>query len=261
MDGYQNWTIVDVPDMQSLPKVIYLRSQHLAAKHVFPMHYHHWHQLVYATAGSLVVTVDNSWYVITPEQAMWLPAGVWHTTGALNDTAFRNLYVADVPAFKMPDRCAVFTVSAFFRALVIELEQAQERAETEPYIDQLNALICEQLIRLPIQEFYLPWPHSANLRQICEALYADPADARSVDEWGQVLGASARTLTRRFEKEVGISLRNWRYRLRVFRAVEWLCAGHSVTEIALALGYASPSAFTYMFRQEMGCAPTEWLAR
>lgn len=261
MTTYHDWVTVDVPEIQRLPKVIYLRSQQLAAKQMFPMHYHQWHQLVYASSGSLVVTMDSSWYVITPEQAIWLPAGVWHTAGALNDTAFRNLYVADTPEFTMPQHCAVFAVSAFFRALVIELEHAQTRMETEPYIDQLNALICEQLKRLPVQDFYLPWPHSAHLRLICEALYADPGDTRSVEEWGQVLGASARTLTRRFEKEVGISLRNWRYRLRLFRALEWLCTGRSVTEIALALGYASTSAFTYMFRQEMGCAPTEWRVR
>ena len=40
-----------------------------------------------------------------------------------------------------------------------------------------------------------------------------------------------------------------------------LGAGRSVTDIALELGYASTSAFTYMFRQEMGCSPTEYRGR
>jgi len=96
---------------------------------------------------------------------------------------------------------------------------------------------------------------------VCEALYASPSDPRGVDEWGAELGASARTLARRFERELGMSLREWRHRLRLFRALEWLGAERSVTEIALELGYASTSAFTYMFRQEMGCSPTEWRAR
>ena len=94
-----------------------------------------------------------------------------------------------------------------------------------------------------------------------EALYADPADARSLHDWGRLLGASERTLARRFETELGMSLREWRHHLRVFLAVEWLGAGRSVTEVALALGYASTAAFSYMFRRAMGCAPTEWLAR
>ncbi|EIJ41542.1 DNA-binding domain-containing protein, AraC-type [Beggiatoa alba B18LD] len=259
--NHRDWITVDVPEMHCLPKAIYLRSQQLATKHVFPLHIHPWHQFVYATSGSLVVTVNHSWYVITPEQAIWLPAGVWHATGALSDTAFRNLYVADTPQLNMPTSCTVFSVSAFFRALIIELEDAQTRKDSETYIDKLNELISEQLKRLSKQDFYLPWPHSPILCTICESLYADPADTRSVEAWGQLLGASSRTLTRRFEKEVGMSLRDWRYRLRLFRAVEWLCAGRSITNIAFALGYASTSAFTYMFRQEMGCTPSAWLNR
>lgn len=276
------WITIDVPEIETLPKPIFPRSQNLTARQVFPLHSHRWNQLVYATSGTLVVTIADAWHVITPEQAIWVPTGVRHTTGALNGAQFRNLYVADQPGLAMPDACTVFAVTPLFRALIVELEavspaigpagvpvgvpvgvseDAGGAAENDAYIDKLNALIVEQLRRLPVQNFRLPWPQSPMLHRICEALYANPADGRSADDWGRELGASARTLARHFEREVGITLRDWRHRLRLFRALEWLCAGRSVTDIALDLGYASTSAFTYMFRQEMGCAPTEWRAR
>ena len=129
---------------------------------------------------------------------------------------------------------------------------------TDAYLAKLDDLIFEQLRRLPRQDFHLPWPQSPLLHRVCEALYANPSDARSIDDWGAQLGTSGRTLARRFEKEVGIGLREWRHRLRLFLALEWLCAGRNVTDIALDLGYASTSAFTYMFRQEMGCPPSAW---
>jgi len=99
------------------------------------------------------------------------------------------------------------------------------------------------------------------LHRISESLYANPADSRSLDEWGKEVGASGRTVARRFEQDVGITLREWRHKLRLFLALEWLCAGRNVTDIALDLGYASTSAFSYMFRQEMGCPPSEWRSR
>ena len=50
-----------------------------------------------------------------------------------------------------------------------------------------------------------------------------------------------------------MSMRAWRRRLRLFKAIE-LLAGHlNVTQIALELGYSSTSAFTYAFR-------TKWVA-
>ena len=91
-----------------------------------------------------------------------------------------------------------------------------------------------------------------DLLKLCEALYTDPSDPRGVEEWGKILGMSGRTLARRFEEEVGISLRTWRRRLRLFKAIELLAGDRSITEIALELGYGSSSAFTYAFRTEMG---------
>ena len=253
-----DWTTIDVPEIETLPKALFLRSQNMAAREIFPAQTHRWNQFVYATSGTLVVTVVDSWYVITPEQAIWVPTGVLHTTGALNGAEFRNLYVADIPGLGMPDRCVVYSVSGLLRALIVELELASQREEPEPYIDKVHELVFEQLRRLPEQDFHLPWPRSPQLHKVCEWLYAHPADARSLDDWGRVLGSSGRTLARRFEKEVGITLRAWRHRLRLFLALEWLCAGRNVTDVALDLGYASTSAFTYMFRQEMGCPPSGW---
>ena len=261
MPRSDNWTLIDVPEIETLPKAVLLRSQNLAAREAFPPHTHRWNQFVYATSGTLVVTVAGSWYVITPEQAIWVPTGVVHTTGALSGAAFRNLYVADVPGLGMPDQCTVYAVGGLLRALIVELERVSQQAEPDTYLAKLDDLIFEQLRRLPRQDFHLPWPQSPLLHRVCEALYANPSDARSIDDWGAQLGTSGRTLARRFEKEVGIGLREWRHRLRLFLALEWLYAGRNVTDIALDLGYASTSAFTYMFRQEMGCPPSAWRTR
>lgn len=256
-----DWTTIEVPEIDTLPGKVFLRSQNLAARELFPPHTHRWHQFVYATSGTLVVTVAERWYVITPEQAIWVPVGVVHSTGALSGAAFRNLYVADFPGLDMPDQCTVYAVTGLLRALIVELERCAEDGEGAAYVDKVNELLCEQLGRLSRQDFHLPWPRSAQLNRICATLHANPADPRSIDDWGRELSASGRTLARRFEKEVGISLREWRHKLRLFLAMEWLCAGRPVTEIALDLGYASTSAFTYMFRQEMGCPPSAWRSR
>ncbi len=262
MDFDAGWTSVEVPEMEALPRPVTLRSQSLPARHIFPFHCHRWNQFVYATSGTLVVTVEDSWHVITPEQAIWVPTGLLHTTGALHGADFRNLYVADLPGLGMPSRCTALAVTPLLRALILELVDISRRGgEDEAYIGQVNGLILAQLPRLAVIDFHLPWPRSVMLRKVCETLYGSPADPRGAEEWGAELGASGRTLARRFEKETGLGLREWRQRLRLFRAIEWLGGGRSITDIALELGYASPSAFAYMFRHETGFTPTEWRAR
>jgi len=256
-----DWAPLDVPPLERLARPVVPRAQNLPPRHAFPLHTHRWHQLVHATRGSLVVRMAGSRYVITPEQAIWIPSGVEHAVGTFSGAEFRNLYVADAPALRMPADSTVYSVTPLLRALIVELEQATRVGEPADYLDRLDALIFAQLERLTPQAFHLPWPSSAMLRRLCEALYENPADGRDVEAWGRELGASARTITRRFERETGLGLREWRHRLRLFLAIEWLYAGRGITAIALALGYASPSAFSHMFRSAMGCAPSAWRAR
>lgn len=253
-----DWRAVDLPEIDTLPSPVFLRSQRLPARHSFLPHTHRWRQLVYATAGALLVQAPDTWCVITPEQAVWLPTGVLHATGALHDAEFRNLYVDAALALDMPEHCQVLAATPLLRALIVELDAIGQRQESADYTARVQQLIVDQLPRLPRQDVHLPWPKGPQLRTLCEALYAQPADPRDLPAWGAALGASARTLSRRFERELGISLRDWRTRLRLIRALEWLGAGRAVTDVALELGYASPSAFSHMFRQAMGCSPSDW---
>lgn len=253
--------VIPAFEIERLPRSVYLRSEELSAGQVFETHSHRWNQLVYATSGSLVVILETRRYVITSEQAIWLPTGTVHASGSLGGAAFRSLYIADLPDLAMPDRCSVLQVPMFLRALIVELSSLADRTTPTSYVDHLEALILAQLQQAPRQDFSLPWPQSAGLQRLCEALYQNPADDRTLDEWGRQLALTTRTLSRHFEAEVGITLRHWRLRVRLFRSLEWLGAGRSATEIAMDLGYGSPSAFAYMFRQEMGCSPAEWQKR
>ena len=72
-------------------------------------------------------------------------------------------------------------------------------------------------------------------------------------------GQSSRSLARLFLKETGTSFSTWRQHTRLMLALPRLAAGEPVTRVALDLGYASPSAFTRMFRRVLGVSPSEYL--
>ena len=50
----------------------------------------------------------------------------------------------------------------------------------------------------------------------------------------------------------------WRERLRLLHALRLLAAGEAVTNVALDLGYGSPSAFIAMFRRAFGTTPSRY---
>ena len=77
------------------------------------------------------------------------------------------------------------------------------------YAGRVTDLILDQLRRARPLPGALPWPRGAcSLTELCEALYSDPADPRGPEARERELGMSDRTLARRFEAAVGISLRS-----------------------------------------------------
>jgi AraC-like DNA-binding protein len=253
------WETITAPPGLTPPRPMTMRAQSIPARHYFPEHTHDWNQLVYAISGVLTVAVEGRSLVISPAQAVWLPTGLQHRVGSLLGAEFRSLWIADEAGVGLPETPTVFGVSPLLRSLIVEAAEIEGRNDADGYADRVIALILDQLRRAQPVPAALPWPRTGSLVKLCAALYADPSDLRGPEEWGQELGMSARTLARRFDAEMGMSLRSWRRRLRLFKAIEWLGGGVSVTRTAIELGYGSTSAFVYAFRTEMGCSPQAYM--
>jgi AraC-like DNA-binding protein len=253
------WEPLEAPPGLLPPEPITVRAQSLPARRYFAEHAHPWHQIVYATSGVLTVAVEGRSFVISPDQAVWLPTGVRHRVGSLLGAEFRSLWIADEAGRGVADLPTVLAVQPLLRALILEAAAIEGQESRDGYAGRVGALILDQLCRAQPLPGALPWPCDGPLLGLCEVLYADPADPRGPEEWGRALGMSGRTLARRFEVDVGLSLRSWRRRLRLFKAIELMGGGLNVTQTAMQLGYASTSAFVFAFRTGMGCAPQAYM--
>lgn len=253
------WETMAAPPGLAAPRPMTVRAQSIPARHHFPEHAHRWHQVAYAISGVLTVAVEGHSFVISPEQAVWLPAGLPHRVGSLLGAEFRSLWLAEEAGRGLPEGPTVFSVSLLLQALIVEAADIEGQDDPDGYAGRVTDLILDQLRRAKALPGALPWPRGGPVLTVCEAIYADPADPRGPEEWGRELGMSGRTLARRFEAELGMSLRSWRRRLRLFKAIELLGGGRGVTQTAMELGYGSTSAFIYAFRTDMGCGPQTYM--
>ncbi|MBP0444824.1 cupin domain-containing protein [Roseomonas sp. SSH11] len=81
------WETIAAPPGLAAPGPMTIRAQSIPARHYFPEHAHPWHQVVYAISGVLTVAVERRSFVISPEQAVWLPAALTHRVGSLLGSA------------------------------------------------------------------------------------------------------------------------------------------------------------------------------
>jgi len=120
-----------------------------------------------------------------------------------------------------------------------------------PWQARLARVILDQVETLPAVPLQLPMPRDARARRAAERLQAEPGEG-SLVEVARAAGASRRTLERLFRVETQMTLGRWRQRLRLIEALRLLADGHSVTRVALDVGYAGPSAFVHAFRRQLG---------
>src|SRR5262249_15854932 len=161
-------------------------------------------------------------FVVSPDQAVWLPRGVSHSVGSLLGAKFRSLWIANEAGTSLPSSPTVLAVSPLLKELIVEAADIDGKRLVDRYPDRIAAMILDQLGRAPKLSAALPWPKDERLLALCEAFYLDPSDERNAEQWAKELAMSSRTLTRRFEAELGLTLRSWKRRLRLFRSIELL---------------------------------------
>jgi AraC family transcriptional regulator len=98
------------------------------------------------------------------------------------------------------------------------------------------------------------------LRLIDERLNED-STAPSLSQLANLCGLSVRQLTRGFRVSRGSSIGEYCEQRRMEAAKRRLLAGESVKTIACAMGFASPSSFTFAFRRATGISPSTFRAR
>ena len=98
------------------------------------------------------------------------------------------------------------------------------------------------------------------MRLIDERLSDDPA-APSLSELAQHCNMSVRQLTRGFKVSRGCSIGDYVEQRRMERAKRLLVDGESVKTLAFAMGFSSPSSFTYAFRRAVGISPSQFRQR
>jgi AraC-like DNA-binding protein len=238
------------------PMPVVCRAVDYPAGHVIEQHAHAKGQLIYAAHGVMVVASESGQWIVPPTRGIWMPAGRVHWIRCVGVVHMRSLYVRPGAAPRLPAHSQAVGISPLLRELI----QAAIEVRT-PYAPgsrdgRLMRLLPDELQALPVLPLHLPQPTDARLQRICTHLLAHPDDGATLADWAQRLAVDAKTIQRLFARETGMTFGQWRQQARLLRALERLACGEKVVDIALGLGYDSPSAFATMFKRQFGLPPS-----
>ncbi|WP_432695947.1 helix-turn-helix domain-containing protein [Marinobacterium sp. YM272] len=227
----------------------------------YPAHTHAWGEFVYSFSGVMEVRVGGKTYLAPPQYGLWLPPDQEHQGLSRYESTHCSLYIAGDLMRGFPGQACALQVSPLVNALLTHL---RENPFQPPYNEEetrLLRVLTDQLAVAAPLDSYLPSSQDPLLLPILTQFENHPGDTRPLSELAEITHTTERTLMRRAQRELGMSLTEWKQRLRVVKAMPKLEAGERVESVALEMGYSSASAFIGMFRKLMGVTPDEYRRR
>lgn len=227
-------------------------------------HSHDLHQIEYAVEGLVEVETDAGKFLLPPHQAAWIPAGCTHTT-TLHPSArtIAVLFHTDlVPT--AGDRVRILAVAPLIREMIIHavrwpITRTEPDVVADTYFSTLAHLVADSLEH----ESPLSLPTAAD-PLVAEAIEYTQAHLATVTsaEVSRAVGASERTLRRRFEEALGMPWRTYLLHARLLRAMALLAEpSPSVLEVSVAVGFDNASSFARAFARHCGESPSAYRRR
>ncbi|UWE11207.1 AraC family transcriptional regulator [Actinacidiphila bryophytorum] len=222
-------------------------------------HTHASGHLLYAARGVLSVHTDRGTSVVPANRVAWVPAGVAHHHRAHSATDMRVLFLPHSYDGLMPGHPVVLLADGLTRELLLTLTGPRSYDDPDPEdrgpLDRMRRVLVDELREAREQPLHIPDPVDDRLRAVARRLQDDPGDRTPLPDLGRAVGASSRTLSRLFQRELGMTFYQWRTQIRLCHALVLLADGHDISHVAHACGWANPSSFIAAFTDLVGTTP------
>jgi AraC-like DNA-binding protein/quercetin dioxygenase-like cupin family protein len=227
-------------------------------------HSHEVHQVEYAIGGVVEVETASAHYLLPPQQAAWIPAGLEHQ--ATMAPAVRTVAVMFDAQMILTggDRARILAVSPLIREMMIyALRWPIDRPHGDGVSDAFFRTLADLVIEALDHEAPLSLPTSEHpIVGAAMAFTKEHLQSVSADQVSRAVAVSERTLRRLFHDELGLSWRTYLLHARMLRAMALLAShGQTVQETSKAVGFDSLSSFTRAYTQFSGETPSTYRKR
>jgi len=226
----------------------------------YDWHAHQRHQLIYAFSGTLRLEAENGIYLLPPQRAAWISAGVSHRT-TLRNVVSASVFFAPALVVTEPAHICIIPAAPLLREMVSYAlrwppDRNQDDALAASFFKTLG-LMCGEWRQEEVR-FRLPAAKSGQITAAMEYTLAN-LEVATLAGAARAAALSPRHFRRRFLAESTIGWQQFFQQARMLRAMELLAAPQaSVTEVAYAIGFNSLSAFAKSFARFVGQTPNEY---
>ncbi len=226
-------------------------------------HVHDLHQLEYAFEGVAQVETATARYLLPPQQAVWIPAGLEHCT-TLSRVRTLSVFFDPELGLDAGDRVRVLPAPPVIREMILHAGRWPiGRTASDPLADAFFGTLGQLVVAELDHEMPLCLPTSREpLVAAAMAFTLENLAEVTLGAVCEAVGTSERSLRRAFLLETGMPWRQYLLESRLLRAMALLAqAGPNILSIATSVGFQSTSGFARAFRRYTGETPYAYRQR
>jgi len=253
-----------ISDVDLQGDTIYCYHNQMGEK-LIPSHRHKKGQFLYTEGGIVFVKTKEKSYFLPARHYMWIAPGVEHSIHPSSpEVIMRNLYF---PIFTTDDAFYFNTSIHPVNDLLLELMLFTTRwtghivpsdKTAFTVVDAIKVLLPQiSSFSLPLA---LPLAKNKRLKNLVTYLEENMGSELLFNDLAASFGFSPRSLSRLFQKDLGMSFIQYLTALRMLKAMELLLEKSlTVNEVALTVGYNSLPTFSNTFQKMIGIRPSEYV--
>lgn len=223
------------------------------------LHAHPSGQLVLATGGLVGIELEDGYWSVPAQCAVWVPPCVPHQ-GVLGLTG-KSVFFHIGPDWLdgLPTTVERLMLNPMTVEMIMFMARGNDRRRSDEHRRNLSlAIIGELRVARRLPPHFAQLPKSPLLQRIAMELANLDKRAWKMEQWAEFVGVSERTLARIAQSETGLSFNNWRLQHIFLSSIGLLGCGQSVEEVAYLSGYQNTSAFIKAFKGVFDMTPGEY---
>jgi len=218
--------------------------------------------LLYASAGTFILDIGDRRWILPPQRAALIARGTVIAVRSKGAATASSVLFGDGEFGTPLSACRVFGLSELARQMILYVmrwDAGRDAADGAANAFFRALASAAEELAAEEDETWLPKPQSPGMAVAVDRMLEQLDRDLDFGALAEAVRLSERTLSRRFDAELGMSFRDFRHRARMVKAKEMLLAGREpITEIGLACGFESTSSFIKAFRTFVGATPRQY---
>lgn len=255
-----------ITDVDLREDTIYCYHNQMGEKFI-PSHSHKKGQFLYTEGGIVFVKTEEKSYFLPARHYMWIAPGIKHSIHPSSpEVIMRNLYFPITPL----DDAFYFNTSIHpVNDLLLELMLFTTRWTGHILPDNKTAFTVVDAIKVLLPQvsdfalpLALPLAKDKRLKSLIAYLEEHMGNELLFNDLAISFGFSPRSLSRLFQKDLGMSFIQYLTALRMLKSLQLLLEKSlTINEVALKVGYNSLPTFSNTFQKMIGIRPSEYVKK